>query len=80
MEKFEERVQEEIFYFIDPSFKQKRNDRVESIAREIIRDIKAKCSSNTGLADFKEDGDEYRALQRIHFKDAAHESALVGRL
>lgn len=80
LEKFEERVQEEIFYFIDPSFKQKRNDRVESIAREIIRDIKAKCSSNTGLADFKEDGDEYRALQRIHFKDAAHESALVGRL
>lgn len=80
LRKFEERVQEEIFYFIDPSLKQKRKDRVDSIAREIIRDIKVKCSSNTRLTDFKEDGDEFRALQRIHFKDAAHESELVGRL
>lgn len=80
MKKFEERVLEEIFYFIDPSFKQKRKERVDSIAREIIRDIKAKCTSNTRLTDFKEDGDEFRALQRIHFKDAAHESELVGRL
>lgn len=80
LRKFEERVQEEIFYFIDPSLKQKRKDRVDSIAREIIRDIKVKCSSNNRLTDFKEDGDEFRALQRIHFKDAAHESELVGRL
>lgn len=80
LKKFEERVLEEIFYFVDPSFKQKRKERVDSIAREIIRDIKAKCTSNTRLTDFKEDGDEFRALQRIHFKDAAHESELVGRL
>lgn len=78
--KFEERVQEEILYFIKPSFKQIRRDRVDANVKEIIRNINAKYSSNANISDFDENADEYRALQRMHFKEAAGVSALIDRL
>lgn len=62
--KFEERVEEEIFYYIDDSFKQKRRDRIDANVKEIIRNIDATYSSNATIVDFNEDGDEYRALKR----------------
>lgn len=78
--KFEERVEEEIFYYIDDSFKQKRRDRIDANVKEIIRNIDATYSSNATIVDFNEDGDEYRALKRIHFREAAVVSVLIDRL
>lgn len=80
MAKFEERVEEEIFYYIDDSFKQKRRDRIDANVKEIIRNIDATYSSNATIVDFNEDGDEYRALKRIHFREAAVVSVLIDRL
>lgn len=79
MAKFEERVEEEIFYYIDHSFKQKRRDRVDANVKEIIRNIDATYSSNASIFNFNEDGDEYRALKRIHFRET-DVSVLINRL
>lgn len=80
--KFQERVQEEIFFHIDQTIKQKRKDRVDATIKEIVADINAKHSSSTScnLSDFDENGDEYRAVHRIHFKDAAKISPFIDSL
>lgn len=80
MAKFEERVEEEIFYYIDHSFKQKRRDIVDANEKKILRNIDATYSSNASIIDFNEDGDEYRALKRIHFRETADVSVLINRL
>lgn len=80
--KFQERVQEEIFFHIDQTIKQKKKDRVDATIKEIVADINAKHfrSTSCNLSDFDENGDEYRAVHRIHFKDAAKISPFIDSL
>ncbi|XP_048778899.1 uncharacterized protein LOC125682402 isoform X2 [Ostrea edulis] len=78
--KFEDRVHEEIFYFIDQSMKTQRRERVDAIAKGICANINATYSTNTSINDFEEDKDEIRGLQRIHYSDASAMSPLINRL
>ncbi|XP_062573441.1 uncharacterized protein LOC134263350 [Saccostrea cucullata] len=78
--KFEERVHEEIYYFIDPTLKLKRKERVDGIVKEIIAKINATSPANIGIDDFEEDHDEIRALKRLNFREASAISPLINRL
>lgn len=82
MSKFQERVQEEIFFHIDQTLKQKRRDRVDTTVKKVVGNINAKHSSSNScnLSDFDENGDEYKALQRIHYKDASNISPFINSL
>ncbi|XP_062571052.1 uncharacterized protein LOC134233073 [Saccostrea cucullata] len=80
MSKFQERVGEEINYLIDPCMKARREERIESTVKRIVASISSTCPRNARISDFEDEGDEYRAIQRLDFTEAELLSPLMSRL
>ncbi|XP_061170205.1 uncharacterized protein LOC133179465 [Saccostrea echinata] len=80
MSKFQERVCEEINYLIDPIIKAGREKRIESTVKRIVANISSTCSENTKISNFEDEGDEYRAIQKMDFTEAEMLSPLMSRL
>lgn len=77
---FEERVSETIKFYIDDKIRTLRYERKNSIVNQIIDSINDKWDAHTNFADIPEDTDEYEALKRIDYKEAAKKSSFIDRI
>lgn len=77
---FEEQVSETIKFYIDDKIRTLRYERKNSIVNQIIDSINDKWDAHTNFADIPEDTDEYEALKRIDYKEAAKKSSFIDRI
>lgn len=76
--KYQERVDNEINYYIDETARQRRRTRVDGIVKAIISDIERKYGGDTKFQDIT-DQDEINALKQLRF-EAEVMSSLIKQL